>query len=138
MRILVAVFALLISLASCHSGANSSQKAAENSVVQFRTAFESEQYHNMYTEADEGLHQLTGEPDFVAYMQAVHRRLGRFQRSRLAKYQVGWFAGQGTRVNLVYDSTFANGGGIEEFVWHIRDGRALLFGYRVRSKDVVK
>jgi len=50
---------------------------------------------------------------------------------------VAWFAGEGTRVTLTYETEFANGTGSEEFLWHVHDGQALLFGYHINSKELI-
>lgn len=96
-----------------------------------------EKYHLIYYEADDAFRQAASEADFTALLQGVHQKLGRVRGSRSRSYQVGWFAGQGTRVTLVYQTEFANDVGSEQFVWHIRDGHAFLVRCDVNSNAFV-
>ncbi len=50
---------------------------------------------------------------------------------------VGWHSGQGETVSLVYDTTFTQGTGTEQFVWHVKDNTASLYGYHINSSDLV-
>lgn len=109
----------------------------EQSVLEFRSQLDSEHYHAIYTGADDGLRKGANEQDFTALMQAVHRKLGHVQESHLLSRSEEWATGVGRLVTLVYDTKFAGGSGTEQFVWHIRDNRALLFEYRLNSNEMI-
>jgi len=129
---------LLVCFAAISCGLPSKNvQLAQDSVGLFHAQLDSEQYSAIYAACDEKFHQATSESDFVRLLQAVHGKLGFVRQSNLRNTGIAWFAGQGTTVTLVYDTTFANGSGTEQFVWHIGDGRATLYGYHINSNDLV-
>jgi len=130
----VMILALTV-LTACASGKNV-QNAAK-SVEQFHSQLNTEQYQVIYAAADDGLHKATNEADFVAFLQAVHKKLGNVQTSQRTNFQVGVSTGQGSTVNLVYDTTFEQGTGTEQFLWHIRDNQPVLLGYHINSNALV-
>jgi hypothetical protein len=97
----------------------------------------SEQYEAIYAAADEGLHKAATEEEFVALLQAVHRKLGKVQTARRNNFQVGVSTGQGTIVTLVYNTTFVQGSGTEQFLWHMRDNQPVLLGYHISSNALI-
>jgi hypothetical protein len=123
-------------LSSCGS-VTGNVELAKSAVVQFHSQLDTEQYSAVYATTDNKFHNFTGEADFTRLLEAVHRKLGTVRGSSLRNMNVGWFAGQGATVTLVYDTTFSSGSGTEEFVWHIADDRALLYGYHINSNDLI-
>lgn len=132
---LTVVMASFLLMTSCNSGRN--KQLAEDGVTQFHSRLNAEQYHSIYTEADDRFRQATSEPDLVALLEAIHRKLGPVRQSHQRTYQVGWFAGQGAQVTLICDTEFENAKGSEQFIWHIRDGQPLLVGYHINSNALI-
>jgi hypothetical protein len=130
------LFGTCILLSSCGSSTKSLELAQQN-VELFHAQFDTEQYTALYAACDEKFHQATSESDFVKLLEAVHRKLGTVQQSNLRNTGVAWFAGQGTTVTLVYDTKFSEGTGKEQFVWHIKDNSAALYGYNINSNELV-
>jgi hypothetical protein len=128
------LFALTV-LSSCASGKN--VQNATKGVEQFHSQMNTEQYQTIYAAADEGFHKVTNEADFVALLQAVHKKLGNVQTSQQTNFQVGVSTGQGTVVTLVYETTFDQGSGTEQFLWHMRDNQSVLLGYHITSNALV-
>jgi hypothetical protein len=122
-------------VSSCGSG--KSVESAAQSVEQFHSQLNSEQYQAMYASADEGLHKAATETDFVALLQAVHKKLGKVLASQRTNFQVGVSTGQGTVVTLVYNTTFDGGSGTEQFLWHMRDNQPVLLGYHINSNALI-
>jgi Protein of unknown function (DUF4019) len=122
-------------LASCSSSKN--VQLAEDSVGMFHAQLDTEQYSSIYKAADEKFHSAASENDFVKLLHAVHNKLGSVKKSSLVNTGVAWFAGQGATVTLVYDTQFSDGTGREQFVWHIKDDQASLYGYRINSNDLI-
>jgi Protein of unknown function (DUF4019) len=132
---LTVISGMLLLLSSCSS--SKGKQLAEQGVSQFHEQLNSEQYHVMYAGSDERLHQASGEEQFVALVQAVHRKLGDVQASNLKSFQVGWFAGQGETVTLFYETRFAEGNAGEKFTWHISNDRPMLVGYFINSNALI-
>lgn len=121
----------------CSCGSSKSVALAQQSVQQFHSKLDSEQFVGLYAASDEKFHQATSESDFIKLLDAVHRKLGNVQQSNLRNTGVAWFAGQGATVTLVYETKFAQGTGMEKFVWHIKDNGATLYGYFINSNELI-
>ncbi len=97
------IFVLLcgtcILLSSCGSSTKS-VALAQQSVEQFHSQLNSEQFVGLYAASDEKFHQATSESDFVKLLDAVHRKLGNVQQSNLRNTGVAWYAGQVATVTL--------------------------------------
>jgi Protein of unknown function (DUF4019) len=131
------LFAAALLLCSCGSTMKNIALAKE-AVSQFHSQLDAEQYEALYAASDEKLHTATTQADFTKLLEAVHRKLGTVGRSNLQNWNVGWYAGQGTTVTLVYNTSFSTGSGTERFVWHIiSDNRATLYGYHINSNDLI-
>jgi hypothetical protein len=129
------IFLVLAGLSSC--GSSESLKNSTKSVELFHSQLNSEQYQNIYAAADEGLQKTTTEGDFVAFLQAVHKKLGNVQTSQRSNFQVGVSTGQGTTVTLVYQTSFEQGSGTEQFLWHMRGNQPVLLGYHINSNALI-
>ena len=110
---------------------------ADQGVSEFRSQVDSEQYHAIYIGADDKFRRGSNETDFVALMQAVHRKLGKVQQPNLQNSQVGWFVGEGSIVTLYYDTQFAEGRASEKFIWRVKDNRPILVGYYINSNVLI-
>jgi hypothetical protein len=123
-------------VSSC--GSNSKGVAlAKRNVEQFHTQLNAEQYAAMYAASDEKLHRSTTEADFTKFLEAIHKKLGSAQQADLQNWRVAWYLGQGATVSLVYQTKFSEGSGTENFVWHIQDGIATLYGYNINSNELI-
>jgi|SRR6516225_2610795 hypothetical protein len=135
--LVLAVFvATLGILVSCSSSGKNVQ-LAENGVGIFHAELDTEQYSSIYAATDEKFHTVTSEGDFVKVLQAVHNKLGSVRESNLRNTGTAWFSSQGATVTLVYDTRFSEGSGTEQFVWHIKNNQATLYGYRINSNDLI-
>ena len=83
---------LLLVTASCNSAKNT--ELAEQGASIFHSQLNAEQYHAIYEPADKEFRNAMSETDFVALLQAIHRKLGNFQKSKLQSSQVSWIAGK--------------------------------------------
>ena len=101
----------------------------------FHSQLDSEEYSAIYQAAGASMKETTNEPNFVKFLQGVHQTLGAVQNSvpRGTIFQLA----QGT-IRVDYDTTFARGTGREQFVWQIKDNQAILYGYRIDSRDLAK
>lgn len=133
---LVALCVATMLLGSCGS-ATKSLDLAEQNVQVFHAQLDTEQYDAVYAASDEKLQQTTTESDFVKFLGAVHRKLGKVQEANLRNTGVAWFSGQGATVTLVYQTKFTEGSGTEQFVWHVKDNGAVLYGYHINSNELI-
>lgn len=88
-----------------------------------------------YRRADEDFRRAVTADGFARAVGKINTRLGRFERSREESYQgeVRVGANEGTVVQVSYASQFTLASGNEIFLFRIRDGRAWLVGYDMKS-----
>ena len=122
--------ALQFAVVSC--SLTKGKEMGERAVDQFHNQFNAGQYHEIYTQSDEGFRKSTSEADTVALFEAVHRKLGTVKNANQTNWHVN-ATPTGTLITLVYDVEYSEGKGIEQFVFQVRGDKALLFNYNVNS-----
>jgi hypothetical protein len=137
MRALYGALILLMLSAFSSCGSSKSVGIATRGVEEFHKQLNSEEYQSIYAVSDENLQKATTETDFVSFLQAVHKKLGNVQKTQRSNFQIGMSTGQGTVVTLVYQTTFDQGSGTEQFQWHMRDNQPMLLGYHINSNALV-
>jgi hypothetical protein len=126
-------------LAVCSCGSMARDTAlAKQGVADFHSQLDAAQYAAMYQAADPQLHSITSETDFVKLLDAIHRKLGTVRQANLQDWRAGWYVGQGATVTLTYNTSFSAGSGTEQFIWHVNNNRALLYGYHINSADLIE
>ena len=105
---------------------------AEAAVVKFHDQFNAGQYHEIYEQADEGFKKSASEDEFVALLEAVHRKLGTVKQAHSSGWGINTTLA-GTMATLRYDIDFSEGKGNEQFVFHISGDKAALYNYNVNS-----
>jgi hypothetical protein len=132
----VVCLVILAALAtSC--GLPASKKSAEQAVLTFRSQMDSEQYDDIYKNADAGFRENQTQDEIVSFLRAVHNKLGKVVSASPRGFGVNTAIGSGTRVALSYETRFEGGKGAEEFVWHVTGGKTLLIRYSVTSLELV-
>jgi hypothetical protein len=122
---------LLVALqTSC--GVQKGKEAAEKAVEKFHNQLNAGQYHQIYTESDEGFRKGVTEETTTALFDAVRRKLGTVQQAKTTGWHVNANTG-GTFVTLSYTVDFSEGKAVEQFVYKVSDGKALLFNYNINS-----
>ena len=125
------LIALLLALGSACS-LTKGKGIAEAAVVKFHDQFNAGQYHEIYEQADDAFKKSASEDEFVALLEAVHRKLGTVKQA----HSSGWGVNAtptGTMATLSYDIDFSEGKGNEQFVFHISGDKAALYRYNVNS-----
>lgn len=105
---------------------------AEAGVEKFHEQFNAGHFHEIYSQSDPELKKVATEEDFVALLDAVHRKLGTVKETHSAAWGVNATT-MGMIANLTYDVEFSEGKGSEQFVFHISGDKAALVGYHVNS-----
>lgn len=109
---------------------------AEAAVPDFHQALDSGQFDQLYEDGADELKQAVQRQDFVALLDAVHRKLGDVSSSTKSGWNVNYHT-SGTFVTLTYDTAFSQGKATEQFVFKLSDSKALLVGYHINSNDLV-
>jgi hypothetical protein len=111
------------------------EAAAGQAVTHFHQLLDAGQYEAIYAAAAPELRASSPKPNFLRFMDAVHRKLGAVQEAKQQGWRVDYGTGGGT-ISLSYQTRFARGGGAETFVY--RTGPTpLLVGYNINSSDLI-
>ena len=127
-----AIIAMAAALALGGCSASRDKSAAEEGVIRFHEMFDGGRYHDIYAGAATEFRQSASEQVAIAEMQRIHDRLGAFRSSQQSGWRVNFGTG-GNVVRLSYNSQFASGAGVEDFVFRIEGNAPQLVGYHVNS-----
>jgi hypothetical protein len=111
-------------------------ETAKSGVGVFRDRTTRQAYAEIYRDAAPEFRQTTTEGEFVKFMTALDRRLGRWQSAGDPSWNVTRGTG-GQTVRLTYQSQFIKGSATEQFAWRIEHGAAVLLGYHISSPLLV-
>ena len=104
-----------------------------------------EEFHRRYNAGDlagiraagsEGFRKAAPEKEFLDFLGAMQRKLGKATASTEASWKVNVF-NMSVRVISEQNTTFEHGKGVETFVFEVEGDHALLLGYHVNSADLV-
>jgi hypothetical protein len=125
---------VLFALFGC--GGAKGKADAERAVVEFHQRLDRGEFATIYADAHPDFRTASSEPDFVAFVGAVHRKLGNVKSTEQVSWKIGSFNLK-TEVMLAYKTTFDSGSGMETFNFRIDGGHAILRGYNINSKELV-
>jgi major membrane immunogen (membrane-anchored lipoprotein) len=128
------LFVSALLLGGC--GSSDNLRIAKEATTHVHTQMDSEQFTQIYSEADDALRAATKQQDFLDFISAVHRKLGKVQNATQTSFFVN-FSTSGTRVRLNYQTKFDAGEAQEEFIWKIKGGQAALVGYHISSNALI-
>ena len=128
------IVALVVSLAGCSMSADT--KLAEQAVPKFHEMLDAGQFNAIYTASSEDLKKAATQENFVALLEAVHRKLGPSKSSEQKSWNVNYHT-SGTFVTLNYSTAYAEGEAAEQFVYRLEGKTALLAGYHINSNALI-
>jgi hypothetical protein len=129
---------LAVALSACFSGCGMREgtKAAEMAVNEFHQKLDAGEFTAIYSATHPDFKKASTEKDFVALLEAIHRKLGRVETTN----QAGWNVNShnlNTNVTLNYQTKFAGGDAVETFNYRVKGGKALLYGYNINSQALI-
>jgi hypothetical protein len=133
-RPLVVLSALLATLSGCSMSADTD--AAEQAVPKFHQQLNAGRFAEIYSQSADELKRATTQQDFVALLDAVHRKLG----DTKATNKTGWnvnYQTSGSFVTLTYKTNFDGGAAQEQFVFRLQDKSAILVSYHINSTALI-
>lgn len=128
------LLSLFIFLSACSMSKNMS--LAEKEVPNFHAQLDAGQFKELYESAAEELKTTITKQDFIALLSAVNRKLGRVIKSEKTTWSVNYNT-SGSFVSMTYNTTFTKGTGMEQFIFRLHDGRALLVSYHINSNALI-
>ena len=133
MRTLVFLLVLACAMSGCSMSANTA--TAEQGVAMFHSQLDAGQFAQMYQASSDGLKKITGEQEFVAFLEGVHGKLGATKSATQKDWKVNYLT-RGTFVTLHYKTSYANGEADEEFVFLVDGQKASLEGYHMNTTSM--
>lgn len=133
-RLQLGVITLVSILCGCSMSADTA--VAEQAVPKFHEELNAGRFDAIYNESGDELKKATTQPDFVALLEAVHRKLGNTKASDKTGWNVNYQT-SGSFVTLGYKTTFDGGDAQEQFVFRLQDKAALLVGYHINSTALI-
>ncbi len=110
---------------------------ADAEVVRFHEALDAGRSQQIWDATGADMRKATTRPQFVALLDAVHRKLGNVKSSR----QVGWnrnASTNGSFMTVTNETVFEHGSGTEQFVFRKGEADKLaLVGYHIQSNEMM-
>lgn len=130
---------LVLSVALFASGCGGmfkGKKAAEQSVADFHKLYNDGKLSDIYSAGHSKFKGATTEKQFLEFLGAVQRKLGKVTQTTETAFNVGTFNFT-TTVVLTQATTFQQGTGTEVFTFQMENAKAVLVGYNINSKDLI-
>lgn len=133
-RKFILLLGFLLVLSGCSPTADT--EAAEQAVPKFHQLLDAGRFAEIYELSSEELKKVASKQDFLALLEAVHRKLGNTKSSQKQTWNINYHT-SGTFVTLVYKTTYAEGEASEKFVFRMHDKAAVLAGYHINSNALI-
>ena len=98
------------------------------SVEQFRAAWRSGNYQQIYLRSDQAFKERVSAEDFTMFAKTMREDLGEVRASELTEDHVNYTM-SGTVVVLIYKTEFTKGKASEQFAWMIKGNQSFLYNY---------
>ncbi len=133
-KLIFVVATVILAVGSCST--KEDLAIAEREVKRFHEAFNAGRFDEIYERTTDELKKSAAGPEFVAMLETIQRKLGKMTETKRQNWTVNFNTG-GTTVKLIYETTFAEGKGVETFNCRISGKKALLMGYDITSKSLL-
>ena len=132
---LVATLSVALFLFGC-GGIFKGKSAAELGVAEFHKLYNDGKLSELYAAAHPKFKEATTEKQFLEFMGAVLRKLGKVTQTTNVSFNVRT-VNLTTTVVLSQNTTFEQGAGSETFTFQMDGEKAVLVGYDINSKDLI-
>ena len=112
------------------------KKAAEQAIADFHALYNDGKTSEIYAAGDSKFKGATPEKEFVQFMGAIQRKLGKVTQTSNAGFNIRTFNFV-TTVVMTQNTTFEKGTGSETFTFQMAKDKAILVGYHINSKDLI-
>lgn len=132
-QVLAGLLAMFL-LAGCSAGADMS--AAESGIAKFHNQLNAGEFDAIYREASKEFKDATPDADFIAFLKAIHGKLGKFQSGKTVGWKVNYTTA-GNIVALTHQATYERGEATESFIFRMKGKKAALHGYNINSTALI-
>jgi hypothetical protein len=133
MKKLLPLFFFVI-LSACSNSAD--MEVAKQAVRDFHDQLDAGQFQALYNQSSDDLKKMASEKEFIALLDAVHRKLGVTKSFELKERSV-MYEVSGATMTLNYETVYAEGNAQESFVYRLKDDKAILYGYHINSNTLI-
>jgi len=126
--------AMALVLGACSSSADFDR--AKEGVERFHEMFNGGTFDAIYSEAGKEFQASTPRDEFLQFVEAVHRKLGKAGEAKLRGWNVNYNT-SGSYVTLTYATHYDEGDASEQFVFNVGGGKASLVGFHINSKVLI-
>jgi hypothetical protein len=133
-RTFLHLFALAATLSACSGSADVA--SAKLAVTRFHQLLDSGRFTEIFEGSSDDLKKESTQADFVALLEAVHRKLGNTKSASDQTWNISYRT-SGAFVTLTYSTVYAEGEAAEQFVYRIQDGSASLAGYHISANALI-
>lgn len=130
------IFLLIVALTLAGCSAGNDTKLAAAGVAEFHRLLDAGEFDRIYADSSPDLKQAASRDDFVAILDAVHRKLGTTKSSSQQSWNINYNT-SGRYITLTYATAYSDGEAAEQFVYRIQAEQALLAGYHINSNALI-
>lgn len=129
---------LILALGGVVGGCGTQKDVADASlaVVRFHSQLDNADYQTILNQADQRFRDSSPEPQLVAFLTAVHTKLGKVTSASRQGFFVNYNT-SGMQVRLTYTTKFEAGDAQEQFVWVRNSNDFALLGYNINSMALI-
>jgi hypothetical protein len=131
-------FFLLVVLAVTLSGCSGSAdiSSAERAVMKFHALLDAGRFTEIFEQSSDDLKKASPQSEFVALLEAVHRKLGDTKSAVDQAWNVNHHT-SGTFITLTYKTVYSEGEADEQFVFRMQGDSAALVRYHINANALI-
>jgi hypothetical protein len=127
---------LLVLLWQCGSALVQGRKLANAAVRHFHQQLNTEEYDEIYQEADEGFKNGQTHDEIIEFLRAVHSKLGNTGDEKQINIRADANT-HGAFITARYSTAFVSGTATETFTWIKSSGILKLHAYHIQSNALI-
>jgi hypothetical protein len=135
MHVLTLAVMIVPTLTGC-AGMWEGKEAGDRAVAKFHEQLNDEKLAEIYADAHSKLKEATTEKEFLEFVGAVRRKLGKMTSTSMSGVNIK-SVNLVTSIVMTQETTFEHGKGTETFTFELDGDRAVLVGYKIDSKDLI-
>jgi hypothetical protein len=134
--LLASLFALSFVLVVAGCGGKQQIANAEAAVTLFHSELNARNFDQIYTDSDSAMKNVSSREKFVAFLEAVHRKLGSEKSANRKSFFMN-YGTSGKLLRLTYTTQYDADNATEEFVFRVNGNDVTLAGYHINSEALV-
>jgi hypothetical protein len=134
MRHTFLLIALAFTLSACSGSADVA--SAKLAVMRFHELLDASRFTEIFEQSSDDLKKASTQAEFVALLEAVHRKLGDTKSAVDQTWNVNYHT-SGKFITLTYKTVYSEGEAAEQFVFQMQGNSAALVGYHINANALI-